>query len=277
MTRQRLTGTRRVIVRGTSLLGFPLVVVAAALAYMGYSHRPQEPTRARAPFVMAARPAARSVSRGHRVWYRITFVRHTYRGPIKVTVAKAATVASAYPSRRAPGRLTLKSRAQSVTLAVSSNATDPLGRYLIRLMARGGRYRTYLTVRLTIQAAPPAPFTVTGNAGQLWPGVSKPINLSLTNPNGQAISVNRLTVSVQTVDAPRATAALRCSAADFSVTQVSAPYPLTVPAHATRLLSDLGVAAAQQPQVTLLDRPVDQDGCPGARVTLRYGGSATGQ
>jgi hypothetical protein len=142
-------------------------------------------------------------------------------------------------------------------------------------MALGGRYRSHLTVRLTITARQPASFTISGDAGQLWPGVSQPVNLSLSNPNGQAISVDSLTVSVRSVSAPQATGALPCSAADFSVTQFPGPYPLTLPAHTTRSLSDLGVGSPEQPHVAMLDWPVNQDGCLGATVTLSYSGTAT--
>jgi hypothetical protein len=77
------------------------------------------------------------------------------------------------------------------------------------------------------------------------------------------------------VEAPRATGALPCTAGDFTVVQFAGAYPLRVGPQATVHLSDLGVAAARGPQLRMLDRPVNQDGCQGATVTLSYSGAAT--
>jgi hypothetical protein len=280
MTREQLTPNAKTIVRAAPILGLGLVVVAAALASKWHSHHPRTPHRARAPFSVAARPTTRSVIAGHTVRYRISFVRHGYMGWIKLTVAKppraTSAYSSAYPSPRAPGKLGLKTYGHHMILTVSSRFVDRPGRYLIRLMARGGRYHSHLTLGLRIVAPKPAPFTISGSTGQLWPGVSRTVNLSVSNPNGHSISVQRLVLSIRRVVAPRATPALPCSAADFSVTQFSGSYPLLLPAHATRRLSGLGVTAFGQPRVTMLDRPVNQDGCQGAKITLGYTGKATG-
>ena len=57
--------------------------------------------------------------------------------------------------------------------------------------------------------------------------------------------------------------------------QYSGTFPLTVPASSTRSLAQLGVQPAFWPQVSIINRPTDQDGCQGATVTLAYSGSAT--
>jgi hypothetical protein len=49
-----------------------------------------------------------------------------------------------------------------------------------------------------------------------------------------------------------------------------------VPASSTRTLAELGVPAAQWPQISIIDLPTNQDGCRTASVTLAYAGTATG-
>ena len=68
---------------------------------------------------------------------------------------------------------------------------------------------------------------------------------------------------------------LPCTAADFTVTQYSGPYPLAVPP-GTSSLSGLGVPAAAWPQVGMLDTSANQDGCKGATLQLSYSGSGQG-
>jgi hypothetical protein len=67
-----------------------------------------------------------------------------------------------------------------------------------------------------------------------------------------------------------------CTTSNYSVTQFSGSYPITVPANATRTLSQLGVAQAQRPKVTMLNLPVNQDVCKTAGVTLGLSGTGTG-
>jgi len=54
------------------------------------------------------------------------------------------------------------------------------------------------------------------------------------------------------------------------VTQYNGRYPMVVPGSSTVTLSGLGVASARWPQIQLVDRPFNQDGCKGATVHLGY-------
>jgi hypothetical protein len=172
-------------------------------------------------------------------------------------------------SRRRP-------RGSSATLTVVTTARTPAGRYSLRLWAASGEHNTTLLLALTIKPGLSSlPFTVAGTATGLEPGVPQPLNLKLTNSNPLALTVTSLRVSVQTVDAPRATADHACALADFSVQQFAGLYPLTVPSSSTRTLADLGISSAQWPQVAILDRPLNQDGCQGATLRLSYSGSGT--
>ena len=118
------------------------------------------------------------------------------------------------------------------------------------------------------------PFVISGDlAGKLAPGSpSLPLNLTLRNPNNQAIAISVLTVAVTGSSAGAA-----CNAANFGVTQYPGKYPLTIGANPTVSLTQLGVAAAALPRVGMVDRPVNQDACRNVTVSLAYTGTGTGQ
>ena len=259
--------------RTAPLLGFGLCAVAA-VAYTVHWHQTNVRRQGHAPFSLAAVPGSLSVTAGATARYRIVIHRGRYRGQIRLTVAGAGL----QPDRDTAGaadKISLQVRGQTGLLTVRTAPTDVLGRYAVIVKAAGGRYRGSLTVRLNIAAPVQASFKIAGNFGPLWPGTSQSVDLALTNPNSQGISVRSLTVAISKVSAPRATRTLPCSGADFAVTQFTGLYPLKIPAHATVSLSNLGVVAARGPQLTMLNRPVNQNGCQGATLTLSYSGTAT--
>jgi len=121
-----------------------------------------------------------------------------------------------------------------------------------------------------------SPFAITGNfPGPLEPGAPRAIDLQITNPNASPLVVTQLTASVRAVSAPQATASLPCTLSDFSVREFSGHLPLTVPASSTRSLAELGIPAAQWPQISLIDLSTNQNGCEAASLTLAYAGLAT--
>ncbi len=115
-------------------------------------------------------------------------------------------------------------------------------------------------------------FTISGDiTGKIRPGVMVPLDLSLNNPNDVALSVDKITVSVKAIDAPRATADLPCTAADFEVRQIGAGVAaFRLEANDAKKLSQLDVVLRQRPALGMLNRPVNQDGCQGATLTLDY-------
>lgn len=119
------------------------------------------------------------------------------------------------------------------------------------------------------------PFTISGDASDfLYPGApASEVDLAFSNPNGVAIQVTSLTVSVASVSAPNATADKPCTVTDFAVTPFGGGYPLAIPAGKSTLDS-LGVDTGSWPTVQMVDANRDQDGCVGATVTLSYSGSA---
>lgn len=277
MRHERLMGIVSAALRGAPLLVLGLLG-AAALAYTVHWHQTNTRRHGRAPFDLIARPGNARIPAGATARYRIVVRRGRYRGPVKLALVsrhKPGRADYAAASKR-PGRIHLSVRGRRrAVLTVETSARDRPGQYAVTLQATGGHYRGYLTLALTVKAAQPASVHITGHFGELWPGTSQPVDLVLTNPNAQAIRIRALTVAVTGVSAPRATRSLPCSKADFSVTQFSGAYPLRMTANASTRLSALGITPARQPHIAMLDRPVNQDGCQGATVTVTYNGTAT--
>jgi hypothetical protein len=216
---------------------------------------------------LRVKPASQAVAPGSAAKYGIKFDRRRFRGRVvfRVIGLPARTRARVTFTRR------LSTRG---TLTIFTRASTRAGRYRLRLQAASGRRRQGASLGLTVRRARALPFQITGGAGALQPGSSQALNLSLRNPNRVGISVTRLVASVSGVAAPRATAAQPCGVADFVVQQYRGPYPLALPPRSTRTLAELGIAPSAQPRIALLNRPVNQDRCQGATLTLAYGGTA---
>jgi len=111
---------------------------------------------------------------------------------------------------------------------------------------------------------------ITGTvAGPLSPGVSVPIEIGLRHPYSHALRLRRVKVSILGIVAPYADAAHPCTPADFSVRQMRRGV-LRVPAQRYVDLRDLGLPTWLWPRMTMKNRPVNQDGCKGASLRLRY-------
>ena len=123
---------------------------------------------------------------------------------------------------------------------------------------------------VTVEAAPS--FTISGDTtGAIKPGVMLPLDLSLENPNDKELSVDKITVSVRNINAPQATIDLPCTAADFEVRQIGEGVAaLRLEAKGAKKLSQLDVVPRQRPAFGMINRPVNQDGCKGATLTLGY-------
>jgi hypothetical protein len=112
-------------------------------------------------------------------------------------------------------------------------------------------------------------FTITGSVAGLLPGETKAIQLQLTNPNGVAIQVTRLTVSVSAGSTPPGCP----SAGNLQITQsnASSASPIGVPARSSVTLT----SAPRAPQITLLNTPdTNQDACKNVGFALSFSGSA---
>jgi hypothetical protein len=118
-------------------------------------------------------------------------------------------------------------------------------------------------------------WSIAGDApGNLQPGAGATrLNLSLTNPNNSDLSVQSLSVTVQSVTKASGAPARTCSASDFATSSLSGT-PITLPS-GTSTLSDLGVPSSQWPTIRMVDTGHNQDACKGANLTLAYEGVAT--
>jgi hypothetical protein len=157
-------------------------------------------------------------------------------------------------------------------LTLQMGNTTPTGSFTISVVGTAPGNASYTSIQLVVQ--PSQPFAISGNlTSPLAPGLApQPLNLTLRNPNPVTVNVSSLTVAVAGTSAGTS-----CDASNFTVKQYTGNYPLTLAAGQSATLAQLGVTAAQQPQVQFLDKPtVNQDRCKGVAVNLSYSGTASG-
>jgi hypothetical protein len=102
----------------------------------------------------------------------------------------------------------------------------------------------------------------------LSPGVSSPIVVTISNQNPKVVKMKRVRVTIANIYAPHADANHLCTKLDFQIRQMPRQ-TLQVPARKVIDLGGLGLPATSWPTVAMLNRPVNQDGCKGAQLTLR--------
>jgi hypothetical protein len=114
-------------------------------------------------------------------------------------------------------------------------------------------------------------FTIRGGISRaISPGEAVALDLTLHNTNDLDLLIEQITVAVARVDAPQADAAHPCSEADFEVRPSSGGIVLRLPGNTTDRLSELDLPEENWPTVGMINRPVNQDGCKGASLTLDY-------
>ncbi|HEV7775046.1 MAG TPA: hypothetical protein VGO48_17335 [Conexibacter sp.] len=114
------------------------------------------------------------------------------------------------------------------------------------------------------------PFTLSGGySGLLYPGKTADLSLRVVNPNGEAILVESIVVTIQ----PGSSKARCDGPANLQIvaSNVTAANPLTVPANGSVTLPSGRVTA---PQVTMKNLATNQDACKGAIFSFAYSGSA---
>ena len=254
-----------------ALLGCLMILSLSAYAGLAARSRPRTPKLS----LRAASPRVK-VASGSTARYRIVIRRSRWRGVVTLRVTRGLP-------RLARVRFVPKRTRGSVSTLTVTTSAGTAGTF--RLRVRGTGRAGTATIVLTLKVVPPTrsrgtgyvtapPFTISGDVGDLQPGVLSPLDLRLTNPNPLPLTVTLLTVSLQRVSAPYATPSLPCTLADFALQQLSGAYPLRVPAASTTSLGALGLSSAQWPQVAIIDRSTNQDGCRGATVTLGYAAAA---
>ena len=223
---------------------------------------------------LAAAPGSVSVLPGAAAAYGLTLTRTNMTAPV------AFLVLTKLPTGAAASFAPNPTQGNSESLQVTTTSATPIGTYPLNVMALGPGQNTivyaFVTVTLVV-TKDGKPFTISGNlAGSLAPGVSLPLDLTLTNPNNQKVSVTNLTVTIKSVTKAANAPAGSCTTADYAVTQYSGPYPLAVAANGSAKLSALVASNAKWPQVRMLNTTSNQNGCKGATVTLAYSGFGQG-
>ena len=212
-------------------------------------------------FSLSVAPAIRAVVAGAQANYVITIGRHRTTGAVAFSITGLPTGATASFTPQSTA-------ASSTNLTITTAAATHVGSYVFTVIGASRTYRTSTTARLVVTIPAGAPFSITGSSDRrLAPGVTGLLDLSLTNPSAAPLQVTSLRVSASRTSAPS------CSIANYTVGQFSGSYPLTIPAHATRTLSQLGIAPARLPRVSMLNLPVNQDACKNASVLLDYTGT----
>jgi hypothetical protein len=193
------------------------------------------------------------------------------------------------------------------TLTITTAAGTPPGTYDVQLGVRRAHRRGSATVELVVSApaaiapggtglptdvtpsappvpalppvppvpAPPDAFTIAGALPHLLtPGTGEPLNLTLTNLESTDLAIADLNVRVASVSGPQRSSTHTCEPDDFSVEQFSGTPGFTLPAASSADLGELGFEPSEWPTVSMLDRPVNQDGCKGASLSLSFTGTA---
>lgn len=116
-------------------------------------------------------------------------------------------------------------------------------------------------------------FEIDGSLSRpMSPGVWLPLDLVLTNTGDAAILVTTLNVTVSEVSAPHADSVHPCTLDDFAVRQAADRLDLSLAAGGRSSLSTLRLPISAWPQVRLLNRSMNQDGCKESTITLEYAG-----
>lgn len=115
-----------------------------------------------------------------------------------------------------------------------------------------------------------APVRIAGSTRRpVAPGVSSRISLRFVPTASRTVVLQRVRVRIVDIEAPHADAKHPCSRADFRIRQMQ-PRMLEVPIGRVTTLWDLGVRRREWPRLTMVNRPVNQDGCKGATLTLGF-------
>jgi hypothetical protein len=216
-------------------------------------------------FSVAVSPATINTPAGTVATYAITVTRTTFAGAITFGVTGApANAGTTFSPASTSGNTT--------SLQISTSSATTLGSYTLVITGTSGTASAQASAQLTVSAAQGGtPFTIGGTLDRLLaPAVTGSLDLSLTNPNAQTLSITNLTVTIA------GTNKQGCAAAgNYSVVQFSGAYPLVVPAHSMRTLSQL-TAATTFPKITMNNLATNQDPCKGAVLSLSYSGTGQG-
>jgi hypothetical protein len=227
-------------------------------------------------FSLNASPASVTLAPGATAAYSIQLSRTNFPGPVNLAVVGGLPTGSV--ATFSPNPVT----GISSTLQVTTSMSAPSGNYTLYLVGSGpdptGKTQyAYASVQLVLDSTLKQ-FTLSGNlSGLLAPGIARPLDLQISNPNTKALSVTNISVSIAGVTRTSTAIGrnLSCGLTDYTVLQYSGPYPLTV-GPGSSSLSGLGIPASSWPTIGMTDTRTNQDGCKGATLQLTYSGSGQG-
>ncbi len=214
-------------------------------------------------------PTSATVAPGQAAVHTLSFTRTGSASGAAVTLSAAGLpsgTTAAFSPQPATGT--------TATLTVQTASGTPTGSYPITITGTTSSGSTATgSVTLVVAQRSGRPFTIaSATVATLSPGVFAPLDLLLSNPDNQPLSVTNITVAVSS------SAATGCTSADFGAVQYRGRYPFLLPAGAdrVRLSAVSGTGAALLPQVGMVNLNRNQDLCKQASVVLTFSGSAQG-
>ena len=227
-------------------------------------------------FSLNASPASVTLAPGATAAYSIQLSRTNFPGPVNLAVIGGLPSGSV--ATFSPNPVT----GASSTLQVTTNTSAPSGSYTLYLVGSGpdptGKTQyAYASTQLVLDSTLKQ-FALSGNlSGLLAPGITRSLDLQVSNPNTKALSVTNISVSIAGVTrtAEAISRNLPCGPTDYAVTQYNGPYPLNVQPGSSSL-SGLGIPSSSWPSIAMTDTRTNQDGCKGATLQLTYSGSGQG-
>jgi hypothetical protein len=218
-------------------------------------------------FAISPSPSSTNVLQGDQGDYGVTVDRSGgFGGPVGLGVSglPAGATATFSPASTISG--------SSATMTVVTDPSTPAGTYDLTIKGSGSGVSDQ-TTHVTLVVQQTVPFTISGNASpSLAPGVSAPLDLTLTNPYNLPLKITALGGTIDD-----ATSDGGCSGAqNFQFHSIaSTSLPLTLAAGQTATLTQLGVSDTDKPHVEMLNLSSNQDACKGVSLSLHYTGSAS--
>jgi hypothetical protein len=216
-----------------------------------------------------ASPSSATVAPARAAVYTLSFTRTG-----NASGAAVALTASGLPSGTAAAFSPQNATGATASLTLTTSADTPTGSYPITVTGTtSGGSTASGSVTLVVAQTPGRPFTIASTTMPLLsPGVFAPLDLLLSNPNNQRLSVTNITVSVSS---PASTG---CTSDNFAAVQYRGTYPFVLPAGAerARLSTVSGTAPELLPRVGMVNLDRNQDVCKAASVVLTFTGSAQG-
>jgi hypothetical protein len=287
---------RLLVIGLASSLGVTLAVAAVVVSVR------HSADAAAQPLSIHAEPSSRTVAPGVSAQFSVRVTRrHSRPNGLGLSGRTSLHVATALPSGAgvsfAPqrGLASRESPHHSTTLTVTTAVNTPPGTYKLRVQAHRPHRSDSTSISLIVsgsgnsvgasplgspastpQLTTPDAFTIAGVLPHpLTPGAAAPLDLTLVNQESIDLSISGLSVQVASISGPQTDPTHPCSASDFSVEQFSETPGFTLPASSTVSLSELGFTPTEWPEVSMLNLPVNQDGCKQASLSLSFSGTAT--